>query len=450
MDRRGFIGGLFAAAAGGEAFADARRPPLRAEVCVAGGGPAGFVAAIAAARHGAKVTLVETFGFPGGMATAGLVGPISKFNFCGKRVVGGIAWEFVERLAVLGGAITDLPKGNVPFEAEVFKLVAREMLEEAGVTCLWQTTVCGEPELAADGSIKAVSLATAGFVSRLEADMFIDCTASGALVGHHGFGGFRSLKGAAQPLSLCFHLGGVDTGKARILVRGDNERSANPVLRAALEKAMASGRIKSFGGPWAVWGSTIRPGFISVNATRTSADVTDPVEIAAATSLMRREIPVIVEVMREADPAFRESFVSQTAATMGFRECRELNAIHRVTASEFVSGERPPDTIALAVHPMDRHVAGSSAQNLSFLKKPGAIPYSALVSAKCPNLLAAGGLVAAEPSAFASIRVQAQCMATGQAAGTAAAMAAKAGVAPKALDVAALVAALKSDGVYLA
>ena len=100
--------------------------------------------------------------------------------------------------------------------------------------------------------------------------------------------------------------------------------------------------------------------------------------------------------------------------------------------------------------PQSTHVAGSSAQNLSFLKKPGAIPYSALVSAKCPNLLAAGGLVAAEPSAFASIRVQAQCMATGQAAGTAAAMAAKTGVAPKALDVAALVAALKSDGVYLA
>lgn len=79
------------------------------------------------------------------------------------------------------------------------------------------------------------------------------------------------------------------------------------------------------------------------------------------------------------------------------------------------------DAIALAAHPMDRHLAGSSGQNLAFLERPGIIPLSSLVSVKCPNLLAAGGLVAAEPAPFASMRVQAQCMAMGQAAGTAAA-----------------------------
>ena len=147
---------VLASALAGFGSASAPRT-LRADVFVAGAGPAGFVAAIAAARNGAKVTLAESFSFPGGMATAGLVGPISKFNFAGRRVVGGIPWEFVERLEAAGGAITDLPKGNVPFEAEVYRRVAREMLEEAGVTCLWQTQVCGEPELAADGSIAAVT-----------------------------------------------------------------------------------------------------------------------------------------------------------------------------------------------------------------------------------------------------------------------------------------------------
>ena len=419
--RREFLG---LAAAGISGFASAKVGLClpKADVFVAGAGPAGFIAAIAAARNGAKVTLAESFGFPGGMATAGLVGPISKFNFGGKRVVGGLAWEFVERMAAQGGAITDLPKGNVPFETEIYRRVAREMLEEAGVRCLWQTQVCGEPELAADGSIRAVTLSTAGFLTRLEANRFIDCTASGAIVGHHGFGAFRSEKGAAQPLSLCFILGGVDTDKARVLVRNDNERSRNPVLRAALEKAMAAGRIRSFGGPWAVWGSTIRRGFVSVNATRAAvADVTDPIQIAEATAQMRRDIPIIVDVMREADPAFKGAWLAQTAAASGFRECRELKALHRVTAAEFASGADVPDAIALAAHPMDRHIARSSAQNLTFLERPGVIPLSALVSAKCPNLLAAGGLVAAEPAAFASMRVQAQCMAMGQAAGTAAA-----------------------------
>ncbi len=424
LGRRGFLGAVLAVSAGGCATAarPAARRTLRSDVFIAGAGPAGFVAAVAAARNGAKVTLAESFGFPGGMATAGLVGPISKFNFGGRRVVGGIAWEFVERLVALGGAIADLPKGNVPFEAEIYRRVAREMLEEAGVRCLWQTQVCGEPELAPDGAVRAVTLSTGGFLTRLEANRFVDCTASGALVGHHGFGGFRSEKGAAQPLSLCFVLGGVDTEKARVLVRNDNERSRNPVLRAALEKAMKAGRIRSFGGPWAVWGSTIRPGFVSVNATRAEAsDVTDPVEIADATARMRRDIPILVDVMREADPAFRGAWLAETAAASGFRECREIAALHRVTAAEFASGEDVPDAIALAAHPMDRHIAGTSGQSLTFLERPGVIPLSALVSAKCPNLLAAGGLVAAEAAPFASMRVQAQCMATGQAAGVAAA-----------------------------
>ena len=159
-----------------------------------------------------------------------------------------------------------------------------------------------------------------------------------------------------------------------------------------------------------------------MNATRAEAsDVTDPIQIAEATERMRREIPVVIEVMRRADPAFRNAWLAQTAATSGFRECRELKAIHCVTAEEFASGEDVPDAIALAAHPMDRHIAGSSGQSLTFLRRPGVIPLSSLVSAKCPNLLAAGGLVAAEPAAFASMRVQAQCMAMGQAAGTAAA-----------------------------
>ena len=112
---------------------------------------------------------------------------------------------------------------------------------------------------------------------------------------------------------------------------------------------------------------------------------------------------------------------ARVEAASGFRECRELAALRRVTAAEFASGADVPDAIALAAHPMDRHIAGTSGQSLTFLERPGVIPLSALVSAKCPNLLAAGGLVAAEAAPFASMRVQAQCMATGQAAGVAAA-----------------------------
>jgi hypothetical protein len=183
-----------------------------------------------------------------------------------------------------------------------------------------------------------------------------------------------------------------------------------------------------------------------VNATRVAGDPTNPAEVAAATARMRHEIPAIAEAFREADPAFRDAYVAQTATATGFRECRELKALHRITAAEFLSGEDVPDAIALAAHPMDHHVAGSSAQTLAFLERPGIIPLSALVAEKCPNLLAAGGLVAAEPGPFASIRVQAQCMATGQAAGTAAAEAAMRGIPVQALDRAAIRRRLEEQG----
>jgi hypothetical protein len=186
---------------------------------------------------------------------------------------------------------------------------------------------------------------------------------------------------------------------------------------------------------------------VSVNATRAAADVTDAAEVAAATERMRHDIPVIVEIFREAEPAFHNAFVAQTAEATGFRECRELKALHRITTDEFLSGEDVPDAIALAAHPMDRHATGSNAQSLTFLKRPGVIPLSALIAAKCPNLLAAGGLVAAEPEVFASIRVQAQCMATGQAAGVAAAEAAKRGISVQALNRPAIRKLLEAVGV---
>ena len=84
------------------------------DVVVCGGGPAGLIAAIAAARGGARTALVERYGFLGGMATAGLVAPISVFNYNGRRIVGGIPWEFVERLAGIGGAEEEKPLGNIP------------------------------------------------------------------------------------------------------------------------------------------------------------------------------------------------------------------------------------------------------------------------------------------------------------------------------------------------
>ena len=103
------------------------------DVVVCGGGPAGFIAAIAAARSGAKTAVVEQYGFLGGMATMGLVTPLSVFTYNNEKVIGGIPWEFIERLEKMGGCIIEKPLGNVAFDPELYKLLCQQMMLEAGV-----------------------------------------------------------------------------------------------------------------------------------------------------------------------------------------------------------------------------------------------------------------------------------------------------------------------------
>ena len=111
------------------------------DVVVCGGGPSGIGAAVAAARKGAKTLLIERLGFLGGMATAGLVNPMSEFAYNERRVIGGIAWEFAKRLEAEGGAIIEYPRCNISFNPEIYKLVAQRMVLEAGVELLTNTVI---------------------------------------------------------------------------------------------------------------------------------------------------------------------------------------------------------------------------------------------------------------------------------------------------------------------
>ena len=113
------------------------------DVVVCGGGPAGFIAAIAAARNGARTALVERYGFLGGMATMGYVNPVSVFTYNDSQVVGGIPWEFVQKLENMGGGFIEKPLGNVAFEQEHYKLLAQRMTLEAGVDLYMHSYISG-------------------------------------------------------------------------------------------------------------------------------------------------------------------------------------------------------------------------------------------------------------------------------------------------------------------
>jgi len=160
--------------------------PVRAQydVVVCGGGPAGYVAAITSARLGARTALVEQLGFLGGLATAGLVAPVSEFNKNGRRIIGGIPWEIMERLAATGGADLTYPIGNVPYDPELYKLVIQQAVTEAGAEVYLDSALTGcRME---NDRVTHVCLSGKLGAFALGGRYFIDCTGDGLLCRHAG------------------------------------------------------------------------------------------------------------------------------------------------------------------------------------------------------------------------------------------------------------------------
>ena len=153
------------------------------DTVVCGGGPAGWIAAVSSARAGKKTALVERYGFIGGTATAGYVVPISGFHFNGRRVVGGIAWEFVEELVKLDAALVEYPKGHVSVNPEYYKLVSRRMLDQAGVDLYTNTYLA---DCIKDGNkVTHIIVNSKNGTEAISGKCFIDATGDADLFFHN-------------------------------------------------------------------------------------------------------------------------------------------------------------------------------------------------------------------------------------------------------------------------
>ncbi|MDD2289493.1 MAG: FAD-dependent oxidoreductase [Bacteroidales bacterium] len=392
------------------------------DVVVCGGGPAGFIAAIASAREGAKAALVEQYGFMGGMATAGLVNPMSVFTYDNEKVIGGIPWEFIERLQGMGGALIERPLGNVAFEAELYKLCCQRMVLEAGVDLYMHSYLSG---CVCDGkSISRIIIENKNGSEALESRVFIDCTGDADLAAMAGVTMQDNEGKPLQPLSTYFALGGVDTESQLIKeAMHHNKQGVNCHCMPVREKLLAlkeTLEIPEFGGPW--FCTTLQPGIVTVNMTRTSGDACNNRDFSRAECQLREDAFKMARILKENFEEFRDSFVTAVAVHAGIRETRRIKGVHTITAEEYLNAVHYHDSVSRGAHPIDIHVAKGTEQNITFLKKPAYVPYRALIAADYPNLIVAGRCISADKTAFASLRVQASCMGMGQAAGVAAAM----------------------------
>ena len=434
----------------------------RYDVVVCGGGPAGFSAALCAARNGARVALVEQMGYLGGAATVNGVNVFPHGYHDGERfIIGGIFQEMYDALLARDAIIPHWQRGWEPFNMEEYKLIIEEKLKEAGVDVYLESSlVAANVE---NGRISHVMINTLKCCIALESKQFIDATGDGHLSMLAGvpFEIGREGDGAVQPYTMMFFVGGVDfdiikeynrnqswlTEDGRTFVNGNG-------FRDFIDKANADGLDyipkKTIGSmyniPWL-------PGVVGINYGRVFADTElDPRRLFEDSHIGRLQVKQGVEVLQKYIPGFANCYLIESSPKIGRRESRRIKGLYTMTGDDIRQQNQFDDVVAQACYQIDIH--GPTDASFQLVKIPKGrhydIPYRTLIPCNCDNLLVAGRCVSATHEALAAIRVQPICMAMGQAVGSAAAMCASQNIAPRDLDVRSLQENLRGQKVILA
>jgi hypothetical protein len=437
------------------------------DVLVIGGGPSGIGAAVAAARLGARVTLIERYGFLGGNLTAGLVGPcMTSYSLDGSRqLIRGLFEEFVQRMIARGGALhpSTVAAGSpysgfidyghdkvTPFEPEAAKAVALEMCLEAGVQLLLHTFTFDA--IVRDGSVCGVLYLNKSGIGAMESAVTIDCSADGDVAAKSGarFQLGRDGDGLTQPMTLFFRVSGVDDARVEQYVRTHPE-DFRP-FASLVARGRAEGRFPSPRKGVGMY-KTLVDGVWRINTTRVLGVVgTETEDLTKAEIEARRQAEGLVRFFRSDLPGFERCVLLDTAVTVGVRETRRVVGDYMLSVDDLVSGREFDDVIAAAGYPVDIHdPAGDGGGVEGAFRTANAyeIPYRCLLPAGLDRLLMAGRCVSATHEALAAIRVMPPAFAMGEAAGTAAALAVRDRTAPRQVRVEELQAQLIDQGAVL-
>ncbi len=419
----------------------------RYDVLVVGSGAAGSAAAISAARTGARTLLIDRLAFMGGTSTA-VLDTFYAFYTPGespRRVVGGLGWEVVEHLTQEGVAFerpnTYGAGTGVTYDQEALKVLWERMAEDAGVELLLHTWATGVRVDA--GRIQAVRLWNKGGERWIQADVVVDASGDADLCAMADVEYDNAQKqGKVQSLSTLFKLANVDVERAASVKKAE--------LWDLMRSAAESGdyRLPRVEGSWH---RTPFAGVALIHMTRIpNIDATDPEQLTRAEVDGRRQVQEYARFLRDRVPGFEASVVVATSPAIGVRESRRVHGDYRLTRSDVLTGQRFADEIALCGAPIEDHHAGGDT-DWQYVGEAGiyGIPYRSLLPAGIEGLLVAGRCFSATHDAHASARSMATCMAMGQAAGIAAALAVERTSTPRLLNAEAVRERLLADGALL-
>ncbi|MEO8606628.1 MAG: FAD-dependent oxidoreductase [Chloroflexota bacterium] len=416
-----------------------------AEVVVLGSGSAGSTAAIAAARAGADTLLVERYGFLGGTSTMVLDTFYGFYTPADSaiRVVDGIPWEIVERLYSYDMVIerpSSYGAGQaVTYDPTTLKVVWEQAALNAGARLLLHT-FCVDV-LMEGAKIAGLVIASKRGLGLIKGKVFVDASGDADLVFRSGapFEAAGSDGQTAQSLTTTFRLGGVNLEQAKSVKHDE--------LVSRMKAANVSGDYRLPREEGSVH-RTPQADVVATNMTRVAyVDGTDPVELTKAEVEGRKQGLEYARFLREQIPGYEQSYLMNFSTQIGIRETRRIWGEYRLTREDVLTARKFEDAVAQCGAPIEDHHAGNSTR-WEYVPDGGTydIPYRALLPQNVNNLLVAGRCLSADHDAHASVRSMGQCMAMGQAAGSAAALAARTQITPHDLKIETLQNRLRADG----
>lgn len=426
------------------------------DVVVCGGGTAGFCAAIAAARTGAKTAVIERFGAFGGTMTVGGVSAPALFHAHGEQIIAGIGWELMTTLAKNGFAALPPepyelrhPQMSVELNAFQAEVEIDRMMKKAGVHVFFhQSVVYAEAE---NGHVSSVLIGTTNGLARICGKVFIDCTGDAAVCAMAG--AQIEISDELQPASLnsiLYNMKHETQDKeawrrdffSKVEKGEMDQHDCWGMNAGALLTGSGRGRAYSYEENYVINAGNnlnhVYPFNGADNESRTKGEMEG-----------RESIARVIKWLNGI-PGYENAYVASCSPTVSARESRIVVGNAYVTGEDYVNGVVPEDSVCYSFYPIDVHRGKDENKPLDnvYLSKgkvPG-IPMGALIAKGFDNLMMAGRIASGDRRAQSAYRVQASCMAMGEAAGTCAALAVQNGVSVDRQDVKEVRALLSKNG----